>query len=145
MICTCHRCGYEWDHSGDGLPVSCPRYGCRSRQWNEPEAIRATTRKRYPVRPKNSFAKHREPNTLGTLHCERCGYEWEPRDNKLPVTCPHIGCRSRLWQTPRPLKSSPVDEPVVVPSNTIMVVHLRRNGETKHVSYVPVEELIRGY
>ncbi len=33
------------------------------------------------------------------LKCKRCNYEWLPRKEELPITCPK--CRSPYWQKER--------------------------------------------
>lgn len=35
--------------------------------------------------------------------CERCGYEWSPRGEHTPTTCPH--CKSAYWNRPKRQKA----------------------------------------
>ena len=38
--------------------------------------------------------------TLEGYKCERCGWEWVPRNKKdSPIVCPN--CKSPYWDTPR--------------------------------------------
>lgn len=41
---------------------------------------------------------------LPTLKCTRCGYEWHPRKEQLPIVCPSRACKSRYWNRKRTLK-----------------------------------------
>lgn len=42
----------------------------------------------------------RVPITVMGYRCERCGYEWLPRDtNQEPKVCPK--CKSPYWNTPK--------------------------------------------
>jgi predicted Zn-ribbon and HTH transcriptional regulator len=34
------------------------------------------------------------------LKCQRCGYEWVPRTERKPKTCPARKCHSPYWDTP---------------------------------------------
>jgi len=43
--------------------------------------------------------KDTNPVITTLLKCQRCQWEWYPRQSVLPERCPH--CKSRLWQTPR--------------------------------------------
>ena len=31
--------------------------------------------------------------------CKRCGYEWETLFDRMPKSCPRIGCRSKKWNS----------------------------------------------
>ncbi len=43
--------------------------------------------------------------TVTVLRCERCGYEWFPKDpQKLPAVCSNRKCKSLVWNKPRPSK-----------------------------------------
>lgn len=33
--------------------------------------------------------------------CNRCGYEFYPESEKLPISCPNKACRSPYWNKPR--------------------------------------------
>jgi len=40
--------------------------------------------------------------TVTALRCERCGYEWFPKDpEKLPEVCSNRKCKSFAWNKPR--------------------------------------------
>lgn len=41
---------------------------------------------------------------LPTLKCTRCGYEWHPRAEKMPMHCPNKKCKSPYWNRKRTLK-----------------------------------------
>lgn len=36
---------------------------------------------------------------LYDCRCERCGHEWETKEDQLPLTCPK--CKSPYWNRPR--------------------------------------------
>jgi hypothetical protein len=39
------------------------------------------------------------------IRCERCGYEWIPKNPKqLPTVCANLTCKSPAWNKPRPAK-----------------------------------------
>lgn len=40
---------------------------------------------------------------MEACRCERCGHEWIPRGEELPVICPK--CKSARWNRPRKVKS----------------------------------------
>jgi hypothetical protein len=41
--------------------------------------------------------------TFTVIRCERCGYEWIPKDPKqLPTVCSNRACKSPAWNKPRP-------------------------------------------
>jgi hypothetical protein len=41
--------------------------------------------------------------TFVVVRCERCGYEWIPKDpQKLPAVCSNRRCKSFAWNKPRP-------------------------------------------
>ena len=41
--------------------------------------------------------------TVTILRCERCGYEWSPKDpERLPAVCSNKACKSPAWNKPRP-------------------------------------------
>ena len=41
--------------------------------------------------------------TVIVLRCERCGYEWFPKDpQQLPAVCSNRKCKSFAWNKPRP-------------------------------------------
>jgi hypothetical protein len=51
-----------------------------------------------------------KPMAISTIEvtlytCERCGYEWIPRDalsaTEPPKVCPNPKCKSPYWNTPR--------------------------------------------
>jgi hypothetical protein len=42
---------------------------------------------------------------LVTLKCKRCGWEWHPRTNALPKTCPNRKCKSPYWNKERRIKN----------------------------------------
>ena len=43
--------------------------------------------------------------TVTVLRCERCGYEWFPKDpTQLPEVCPNRRCKSFAWNKPRRVK-----------------------------------------
>jgi hypothetical protein len=46
---------------------------------------------------------------LPKLKCLRCGYEWPPRADTLPKTCPE--CNSPYWNKPRKIRHKGVYEP----------------------------------
>jgi len=48
--------------------------------------------------------KDTNPVITTLLKCQRCQWEWYPRQSVLPERCPH--CKSRLWQTPLRFRSS---------------------------------------
>ena len=35
------------------------------------------------------------------LECLRCGHKWRPRQDKLPLVCPNLKCKSPYWNIPR--------------------------------------------
>lgn len=37
-----------------------------------------------------------ETDKIDKVKCERCDWEWFPRENRLPVKCPN--CQCRKWQ-----------------------------------------------
>lgn len=40
--------------------------------------------------------------TFVVIRCERCGYEWIPKDPKhLPAVCSNRACKSPAWNKPR--------------------------------------------
>jgi hypothetical protein len=40
--------------------------------------------------------------TVTVLQCERCGYEWFPKNpQKLPDVCSNRECKSPYWNRPR--------------------------------------------
>ena len=42
--------------------------------------------------------------TVWLWQCNRCGYEWLPRDGDMdnpPKRCPGPNCKSPYWNTPR--------------------------------------------
>ena len=39
---------------------------------------------------------------ITVIRCERCGYEWTPRDAaRLPTVCASLTCKSPYWNKPR--------------------------------------------
>jgi len=42
--------------------------------------------------------------------CDRCGHEWTPRSEAVPIACPR--CKSPYWNRPRKKKAkAKADEP----------------------------------
>jgi len=40
--------------------------------------------------------------TVTAVRCERCGYEWIPKNPKhLPTVCANLECKSPAWNKPR--------------------------------------------
>ncbi len=40
--------------------------------------------------------------TFVVVRCERCGYEWIPKDpEQLPAVCSNRKCKSPYWNRPR--------------------------------------------
>jgi hypothetical protein len=40
--------------------------------------------------------------TVWFFQCERCGYEWLPREEGVePAVCPNPKCKSPYWNRPR--------------------------------------------
>jgi len=46
--------------------------------------------------------KYTEGKEVKTLHCLRCGYEWNPKyPGVTPSTCGNTKCRSPNWMKPK--------------------------------------------
>ena len=49
-----------------------------------------------------------EATVIHKLSCTRCGHNWYPRSEKLPVHCPK--CKSPYWDRPRKSEAAYVAE-----------------------------------
>lgn len=46
--------------------------------------------------------------TFVVIRCERCGYEWIPKDpRQLPAVCANRACKSPAWNKPLPRRRKP--------------------------------------
>jgi len=47
---------------------------------------------------------------LPRYECNRCGYKWVPRSEKVPMACANPKCRSPYWNKIRERKVKQVDK-----------------------------------